>query len=200
MQLNQKNIMKKEIEEKNNLQKYFYNIKNEINFYKFFNINYSNSQIFSILIKANKEKREKFKIKFIKLISEKEEKNNLEKLICFYNIKYVAASDEGLIIITNTKSQANWISFEMCNLEFRNKIFKKFNYNFILIILSKNEWIKVRIDYFEFKKTNKILEKKTINVNDFYKNLLIEQINNYEKHKKNIEIGRKIFNNIIIIK
>lgn len=97
----------KELEGITDLQKYRDDMKNKVNIYEFSNINYSNNQIFNILIKASKEEREKFKNKFMELINEKGKVVQLDKLISFYDVKYAAASEQGLIIVTNTKPEAN---------------------------------------------------------------------------------------------
>ncbi|AXF95025.1 DNA polymerase III subunit gamma/tau [Spiroplasma phoeniceum] len=189
----------KELEGITDLQKYRDDMKNKVNIYEFSNINYSNNQIFNILIKASKEKREKFKNKFMELINEKGKVVQLDKLISFYDVKYAAASEQGLIIVTNTKPEANWISFEMCNWEFRNKIFQAFNFDFIIIALSETEWTSVRNDYVKIRQANKLPKPTLIDVEEFYQNLLVKQIDNYEEHKDVLETGKQIFDNIKIV-
>ncbi|ALA96933.1 DNA polymerase III gamma/tau subunits [Spiroplasma kunkelii CR2-3x] len=189
----------KELECITNLQKYRDDMKNKVNIYEFSNINYSNNQIFNILIKASKEKREKFKNKFMELINEKGKVVQLDKLISFYDVKYVAASEQGLIIVTNTKPEANWISFEMCNWEFRNKIFQAFDFDFIIIALSETEWTSVRNDYVKIRQENKLPKPTLIDIEDFYQNLLVKQIDNYEEYKDVLETGKQIFDNIKIV-
>ncbi|UZQ29516.1 MAG: DNA polymerase III subunit gamma/tau [Spiroplasma phoeniceum] len=189
----------KELEGITDLQKYRDDMKNKVNIYEFSNINYSNNHIFNILIKASKEKREKFKNKFMELINEKGKVVKLDKLISFYDIKYAAASEQGLIIVTNTKPEANWISFEMCDWEFRNKIFQAFDFDFIIIALSETEWTSVRNDYVKIRQANKLPKPTLINVEEFYQNLLVKQIDNYEEHKDILETGKQIFDNIKIV-
>ncbi|WP_338955410.1 DNA polymerase III subunit gamma/tau [Spiroplasma endosymbiont of Polydrusus cervinus] len=181
------------------LHKYRDDIKNKINIYEISNINYSNSQIFNILIKANKEEREKFENKFMELINEKGKVVQLDKLISFYDVKYAAASEQGLIIVTNTKPEANWISIEMCDWEFRNKIFQFFDFYFVIIALSESEWNNVRNDYVKIRQANKLPQPALINVEEFYRNLLVTQIDNYEEHKELLETGKQIFDNIKIV-
>ncbi|ELL44710.1 DNA polymerase III subunit gamma/tau [Spiroplasma melliferum] len=189
----------KELEGITDLQKYRDDMKNKINIYEFSNINYSNNQIFNILIKASKEEREKFESKFMELINEKSKVVQLDKLISFYDVKYAAASEQGLIIVTNTKPEANWISFEMCDWEFRNKIFQAFDFDFIIIALSENEWNNVRNDYVKIRQANKLPQPTLIDVEEFYQNLLVKQIDNYEEHKDVLETGKQIFDNIKIV-
>lgn len=189
----------KELEGITDLQKYRDDMKNKINIYELTNINYSINQIFNILIKANKEEREKFESRFMELINEKGKVVQLDKLISFYNVKYAAASEQELIIVTNTKPEANWISFEMCDWEFRNKIFQAFDFNFIIIALSESEWNNVRDDYIKIRQANKLPEVMLTDVEEFYQNLLVKQIDNYDDHKDLLDTGKKIFDNIKII-
>ncbi|KAF0852062.1 MAG: DNA polymerase III subunit gamma/tau [Spiroplasma poulsonii] len=189
----------KELEGITDLQKYRDDMKNKINIYELSNINYSINQIFNILIKANKEDREKFESKFMELINEKGKVVQLDKLISFYDVKYAAASEQGLIIVTNTKPEANWISFEMCDWEFRNKIFHAFDFDFIIIALSESEWNNVRDDYAKIRQANKLPEVMLTDVEEFYQNLLVKQIDNYDDHKELLETGKQIFDNIKII-
>ncbi|WP_425378294.1 DNA polymerase III subunit gamma/tau [Spiroplasma endosymbiont of Polydrusus pterygomalis] len=181
------------------LHKYRDDMKNKINIYEISNINYSNSQVFNILIKANKEEREKFENKFMELINEKGKVVQLDKLIIFYDVKYVAASEQELIIVTNTKPEANWISNEMCDREFRNKIFQFFDFDFVIIALSESEWNNIRNDYVKIRQANKLPQPVLIDVKEFYSNLLVKQIDNYEKHKELLETGKQIFDNIKIV-
>ncbi|AOX43350.1 DNA polymerase III subunits gamma and tau [Spiroplasma sp. NBRC 100390] len=189
----------KELEGITDLQKYRDDMKNKINIYELTNINYSINQIFNILIKANKEEREKFESKFMELINEKGKVVKLDKLISFYDVKYAAASEQGLIIVTNTKPEANWISFEMCDWEFRNKIFQAFDFDFVIIALSESEWNNVRDDYVKIRQANKLPEATLTDVEEFYQNLLVKQIDNYDDHKDLLETGKQIFDNIKII-
>jgi len=189
----------KELKGITDLQKYRDDMKNKVNIYEFSNINYSNNQIFNILIKASKEEREKFKNKFMELINEKGKVVQLDKLISFYDVKYAAASEQGLIIVTNTKPEANWISFEMCDWEFRNKIFQAFDFDFIIIALSETEWTSVHNDYVKIRQANKLPKPTLIDVEEFYQNLLVKQIDNYEEHKDVLETGKQIFDNIKIV-
>ncbi|WP_425380022.1 DNA polymerase III subunit gamma/tau [Spiroplasma endosymbiont of Stenodema calcarata] len=189
----------KEIEGITDLHKYRDDVKNKINIYEFSNINYSINQIFNILIKANKEEREKFESKFMELIKEKGKNVQLDKLISFYDVKYAAGSEQGLIIVTNTKPEANWISFEMSDWEFRNKVFQAFDFDFVVIALSESEWNNVRNDYAKIRQANKLPQVVKIDVEEFYQSLLVKQIDNYDDHKDILETGKQIFDNIKII-
>ncbi|WHQ37593.1 DNA polymerase III subunit gamma/tau [Spiroplasma sp. SV19] len=189
----------KELEGITDLHKYRDDMKNKINIYELSNINYSINQIFNILIKANKEEREKFENKFMELINEKGKVVQLDKLISFYDVKYAAGSEQGVIIVTNTKPEANWISFEMCDWEFRNKVFQAFDFDFVIIALSESEWNNVRDDYVKIRQANKLPEATLTDVEEFYQNLLVKQIDNYDDHKDRLETGKQIFDNIKII-
>ncbi|AGM24594.1 DNA polymerase III subunit gamma/tau [Spiroplasma chrysopicola] len=182
-----------------NLDKYRDDIKKRINIYNFTDINYSVNQILNILVAANKENREKFETFFNELIKTKDKKINFEKLISFYGVKYTAASDQGLIIVTSTKPEANWISHEMSDWEFRNKLFEYFDSDFVIIALSENEWSNIKGDYLKLRQVNKLPTVTLVDVEEFYQNLLIKQIDDYESHKEAIETGKQIFDNIKII-
>ncbi|AHF57147.1 DNA polymerase III subunit gamma/tau [Spiroplasma eriocheiris] len=209
-QVTQIEALKKEHEEENteeskqpenidNLNKFKENVKINIDIYKFSNINYSMQQILNILVSAEKEQRERYEILFETLIKKKSKDIPLEKIISFYNVKFVAASDQGVIIVTNTKPEANWISHEMCDWEFRNKIFQKLDFDFVIIVLSETEWSDVKNDYAKLRQAKKLPMSSIIDVEEFYQDLLVKQIDNYEEHKEAIENGKEIFDNIKII-
>ncbi|WP_368486420.1 DNA polymerase III subunit gamma/tau [Spiroplasma sp. DGKH1] len=189
----------KQPENIDNLNKFKENVKKNIDIYKFSNINYSMQQILNILVSAEKEQRERYEILFENLIKEKSKDIPLEKIISFYNVKFVAASDQGVIIVTNTKPEANWISHEMCDWEFRNKIFQKLDFDFVIIVLSETEWSDVKNDYAKLRQAKKLPMSSIIDVEEFYQDLLVKQIDNYEEHKEAIENGKEIFDNIKII-
>ncbi|AGM25603.1 DNA polymerase III subunits gamma and tau [Spiroplasma syrphidicola EA-1] len=182
-----------------NLDKYRDDIKKRINIYSLTDINYSVNQILNILVAANKENRQKFETFFNELIKTKDKKINFEKLISFYGVKYAAGSDQGLIIVTSTKPEANWISHEMSDWEFRNKLFEYFDSDFVIIALSENEWSNIKGDYLKLRQANKLPTVTLVDVEEFYQNLLIKQIDDYESHKEAIETGKQIFDNIKII-
>ncbi|AHF60490.1 hypothetical protein P344_00040 [Spiroplasma mirum ATCC 29335] len=209
-QVTQIEALKKDHEENNveepkqpeniyNLNKFKDNVKTNIDIYKFSNINYSMQQILNILVSAEKKQRERYEILFETLIKEKSKDIPLEKIISFYNVKFVAASDQGVIIVTNTKPEANWISHEMCDWEFRNKIFQKLDFDFVIIALSETEWSDVKNDYVKLRQAKKLPMSSIIDVEEFYQDLLVKQIDNYEEHKEAIENGKEIFDNIKII-
>ena len=189
----------KQPENIDNLNKFKENVKTNIDIYKFSNINYSMQQILNILVSAEKEQRERYEILFETLIKEKNKDIPLEKIISFYNVKFVAASDQGVIIVTNTKPEANWISYEMCDWEFRNKIFQKLDFDFVIIALSETEWSDIKNDYVKLRQAKKLPMSSIIDVEEFYQDLLVKQIDNYEEHKEAIENGKEIFDNIKII-
>lgn len=87
----------------------------------------------------------------------------------------------------------------MCDWEFRNKIFHAFDFDFIIIALSESEWNNVRDDYAKIRQANKLPEVMLTDVEEFYQNLLVKQIDNYDDHKELLETGKQIFDNIKII-
>lgn len=181
--------------------KYKHYIKHKINIYNFPNIFVDFNQILNILIQAKKHQREEYEKQFQKIIMEKRKEDIvLEKIISFYDVKFGAGNHKGVIVITKNKPEANWINIEINNLNFRNTIFNYFGYKFIILAVSQIEWYKIKINYIKWQNNKLFFEFKNINVEEYYQNIFIKQIENFNINKNIIQNGQKIFYNIKIIK
>ncbi|AUM62260.1 DNA polymerase III subunit gamma/tau [Spiroplasma monobiae] len=155
-------------------------------------IDFSNDQIINVLVGANKEARNYFDEKFSLIFNEDSIKNDakfIENFIMFFGSKITAASHDSIILVCDERTISKWINNKLQNENVRYEIFKYFNKEIKIISIDKKRWAEIKIDFMDRKQNNKLEQYREDDIQDFYKNLVMEndqEENEYLKRAKEI--------------